>query len=67
MISNKLFILKENKDLGNGLGFQEGQEFHIVSDVVYMQGMPITMDMQKFMYKWITENEKLFRLDSRSF
>ena len=44
---------------------KKGQEFEIVTDVVYMNGFPVPMDMQRMFYTWITQNQNLFSDDTR--
>jgi len=65
MIQSKIYILKNAVELDQGLSFNGGEEFHIVSDVVYMQGHMLPPDMQDYFYNWITKNPKLFRMDVR--
>ena len=68
MIQNQVYRLKHpQKDLQYGLTFKGGEEFHIVMDVVYMQGNMLPPELQEFMYGWITGNSKLFIDDTRQF
>jgi hypothetical protein len=66
MILNKVFILKDKADnLDYQLVFNAGEEFHIVTDVVYMRGHMLPPDLQNYIYNWLTENPNLFRIDNR--
>ena len=65
MIQNKVYILKEPIQLDHGLSFNGGGEFHIVNDVVYMQGHMLPPDLQNYFYNWLEKNPKLFRVDTR--
>jgi hypothetical protein len=47
--------------------FKGGEEFHIVMDVVYMQGHMLPPEMQNMFYDWLTKNPKLFVDDTRQF
>lgn len=67
MILNRVYRLKQKQQLDHGLEFPMGEEFHIVSDVVYMQGHPLPPELQNYMYEWITNNPKLFVDDTRQF
>jgi len=49
------------------MNFKGGEEFHIVTDVVYMQGHPLPPEMQNMFYEWITKNPTLFIDDTRQF
>ena len=61
MISNKILLLKQEAKLKNGLEFKPNTEFHIVMDVVYMQGFPLPMNLQATMMSWLNDNPTLFR------
>jgi len=50
-----------------GMNFKSGEEFHIVNDVVYMQGAMLPPEMQDIFYNWITKNPTLFIDDTRNF
>jgi len=50
-----------------GMNFKSGDEFHIVNDVVYMQGAMLPPEMQDMFYNWITKNPALFIDDTRNF
>tara|TARA_R110000772_G_scaffold74963_1_gene163037 strand:+ start:592 stop:789 length:198 start_codon:yes stop_codon:yes gene_type:complete len=65
MVQSKIYILKAAIELDHGLSFKGNEEFHIVSDVVYMQGHMLPPDLQDYFYNWITKNPKLFRIDIR--
>lgn len=69
MIQNKVYRLKHPQkfDQVDGIEFKGGEEFHIVMDVVYMQGAMLPPEMQDMFYNWITKNPKLFVDDTRQF
>lgn len=60
MIDNRVFKLLKNTILDNGIKLSEGQEFEVVTDVVYMEGYPVPPNMQTFMLKWIINNPDIF-------
>lgn len=65
MIQNKVYKLKKDTTLQDGLTFKMGAEFHIVMDVVYMNGAMLPPNMQPLFYNWITKNPTLFIDDTR--
>ena len=67
MINNIVYRLKQPYTLMDGMDFKGGEEFHIVRDVVYMQGAMLPPNMQDMFYNWITKNPKLFVEDTRNF
>lgn len=67
MITNKVFRLNKPHTLMKDMSFNGGEEFHIVTDVVYMQGHPLPPEMQNMFYEWITKNPNLFTEDTRRF
>jgi len=67
MIQNAIYRLKNPCTLVEGMNFKGGEEFHIVTDVVYMQGAMLPPEMQNMFYEWITKNPKLFIGDNRNF
>jgi len=69
---NKVFRLKRGgkfniPGLRDELEFINGQEFHIVLDVLYMNGFPLPMAMQTPIINWIFNNKFLFVEDTRNF
>lgn len=56
MIDQKILRLKKDVVLDKDLKFDEGTEFEIVADVVYIKGFMIPPDLQQFMYSWLVEN-----------
>ncbi len=60
MTVDKIYVLKKDSKLQNGLDFKEGMEFHIVMDVVYMQGYPVPQNVQPTIKNWILNNKNLF-------
>jgi len=68
-INDCVFRLNQNHQLKIGtdiINLETNQEFHIVSDVVYMNGYPIPYAMQRFFIDWILNNKELFNLDNRT-
>lgn len=68
-ISDCVYRLKQSFvfDLGpEPINLVSGQEFHIVQDVLYMNGYPVPTGLQKLMIDWITNNKQLFMLDNRN-
>ena len=68
--SNKVFRLRKAMEVNlNGvpqpLQFTLGEEFHIVADVLYMQGFRVMF--QKPIIDWIEANPNLFVDDTRNF
>lgn len=61
MITNKIVVLKKDANATNKLPFKANDEFHIVMDVVYMNGFPLPMEFQPIIINWIQDNGKLFR------
>ena len=49
------------------LNFESGQEFHIVADVLYMNGILLIPGLQKLLINWILNNKNLFVEDTRIF
>lgn len=47
------------------INFKLGEEFHIVADVLYMNGYMVPPNMQKILIKWIDDNPNLFVNDTR--
>ena len=71
-IMNKVLRLRYKDTLkipgySEALRFPNGQEFHIVNDVIYMGGHPVPMDIQEHIFKWIMDNPHLFIGDTRQF
>lgn len=69
-INDKVLRLKNNYTLKLPnqkleFDFKGGQEFHIVSDVVYMSGYPVPIELQHIMMNWIMQNPNLFVDDTR--
>ena len=47
--------------------FSNGEEFHIVADVLYMRGVPVLPGIQEIIMNWIKDNPLLFIGDTRQF
>lgn len=70
--SNKVFRLVKPMEVSfNGipepLKFKLGEEFHIVADVLYMNGFPLAAAFQRPIINWIESNPRLFVDDTRQF
>lgn len=71
-IINKVYRLKHKREVklkgyNEPLRFNNGQEFHIVNDVLYMNGQPVSTGLQLDLLKWVKENPLLFVEDTRKF
>jgi hypothetical protein len=55
------------KGIPEPLKFKLGEEFHIVADVLYMNGFPLPAMFQNPIINWIESNPKLFVDDTRQF
>ena len=71
-IENRVYRLKHGKKtnipgINEAFDFKDGQEFHIVADVVYMGGFPLPGGMQKPFIGWVLNNKNLFVEDTRHF
>jgi len=70
--SNKVFRLVKPMSvkfpgIPEALVFKLGEEFHIVADVLYMNGFPLPGPFQKPIIDWIETNPRLFVDDTRKF
>jgi hypothetical protein len=70
--SNRVFRLKHGKEtmipgVNDPFQFQDGQEFHIVADMMYMGGFPLPPGLQKPVMDWVLANPVLFVEDTRNF
>ena len=71
-ISNKVFRLKRAgtfnlPGIPDPLTFDNGEEFHIVGDVLYRKGFPVPAGFQGPIINWIVNNQILFVEDTRNF
>jgi len=55
------------KGIPEPLKFKSGEEFHIVADVLYMNGFPLPAMFQAPIINWIESNPRLFIDDTRKF
>ena len=60
MIQNRVYRLKIDTRLQNGIELKAGQEIEVVTDVVYMGGYPIPPTTQATVLNWIKTNPNLF-------
>lgn len=71
-ISNAVFRLKHGATvqvpgIPDAITLSNGEEFHIVGDVIYMRGHMLPPGMQDPMIDWVTKNKNLFVEDTRNF
>jgi hypothetical protein len=66
-ITNKVFRVKKDFKLPNGIEVKRPQEIEVVMDVVYMNGFPIPTELQVTFLKFIIENPGYFVDDTRNF
>jgi len=66
LLMGRVLKLKEDTELSNDLKFKKGQEFELVKNMVYMRGIPVQPNMQRYIYNWIINNQKLFVDDTRT-
>ena len=68
---NNVFRLKHGGEYeipnAGKMTFANGQEFHIVADVLYMSGYPVPGGLQLPLITWIENNKHLFVNDTRNF
>jgi len=60
MITNKVYKLKKDSNVGKDMPLKSGQEIEIVTDVVYINGNMVPPQMQTLFYNWIINNPTLF-------
>jgi hypothetical protein len=70
--SNRVFRLKYGKEtmipgIPDVLHLKDGEEFHIVADMMYMGGFPLPPGLQKPIIDWVLGNPILFVEDTRNF
>lgn len=66
MIKNKVFRLKEAKEVASGMSLPKGQEIEIVTDVVYVNGHMVPPELQPMFYEFVTKNPSFFEDDTRN-
>jgi hypothetical protein len=71
-ISNKVFRLKRAgtfnlPGIPDPVTFDNGEEFHIIGDVLYMKGFLVPGNLQHPIINWIVNNKILFVEDTRNF
>lgn len=60
MITNRVYKLKADAEVGKDMPLPAGQELEIVTDVVYVNGNMVPPTMQPLFYNWIVNNPELF-------
>ena len=59
MIVRKVYRLKADAEVGQGMPLKIGQELEIVTDVVYVNGNMVPPDLQLLFYSFIINNPTL--------
>ena len=62
---HKILRLKQDVTLKGGFEFKKGTEFEVLNDVVYMSGLPVSINTQHMLLNWIKENPTIFKEDYR--
>lgn len=70
LIADRVFRLKYGetiklKGIEQEITFINGEEFHIVSGLLYMRGYPLPGNLQKPILEWIMSNPTKFVGDNR--
>ena len=60
MITNRVYRLKSDAEVGKDMPLPAGQELEIVTDVVYVNGNMVPPELQILFYNWIVNNPDLF-------
>ncbi len=59
MITNKVYKLTKNVEVARNMPLQAGQEIEVVMDVVYMNGYPLTPELQPLFLRFVNENQNI--------
>lgn len=59
MITNRVYKLKADAEVGKDMPLPAGQEIEIVTDVVYVNGNMVPPDLQLLFYSFIINNPTL--------
>lgn len=60
MIKNRVYKLKQDTEVSQGMPLKAGQEIEIVMDCVYINGHPLQVELQPLFYGWVVNNPSLF-------
>ncbi len=60
MIQNKVYKVKKDVEVAQGMPLPQGREIEIVMDVVYIDGNPIPFSLQFLFLSFIINNPDLF-------
>jgi len=60
MITNRVYKLKADAEVGKDMPLPAGQEIEIVTDVLYINGYMVPPNLQPTFYNWIVNNPDLF-------
>jgi hypothetical protein len=71
-IGDKVYRLKHGQELElpnykNTIKFSNGEEFHVINNVLYMRGVPVAPHLHDSILNWILDNPLLFINDTRQF
>lgn len=66
MRPDKVVKLLNDFSFPNGIEFKAGQEFELVTGVVYINGAMLDPRFQKVILDWINKNPNLFKNDTRN-
>ena len=59
MITEKVYRLTKNVEVGKNMPLQSGQEIEVVMDVVYINGFPLQPELQPLFLKFVMENQSI--------
>jgi hypothetical protein len=59
MITNKVYRLTKNVEVGRNMPLQAGQEIEVVMDAVYINGNPLQPELQPLFLKFVMENQSI--------
>ena len=59
MIQNRVYRLKQDVEVAQGMPLKKGQEVEIVMDVVYVNGFMVPPYAQPIFYNWLMNNPTL--------
>lgn len=65
-MNGKVYRLKKDVEVINGVNLKAGQELEMVMGVVYMGGFPLPPEMQPSFKNFINNNPDLFIDDTRT-
>lgn len=60
MITNRVYRLKKDIEIGQDMPLKSGQELEVVMDVIYINGFMVPPAMQNLFMKFLLNNGELF-------